>query len=88
VTFREAQAHTASGGSSVVSKPPARLGMNRITSWVQAGDFEGVLTIDIGIIQPMPQSNPQFPVRAVEVEKVTAQGQHLYVVAIDIDATG
>jgi len=25
--------------------------------------------------------------RAIEVEKVTAQGQHLYVVAIDVDAT-
>jgi hypothetical protein len=32
-------------------------------------------------------SNPQFPVRTTEMEKVTAQGEHLYVVAIDIDAT-
>ena len=36
---------------------------------------------------PSPQSNPQIPVRATEVEKITAQGRHLYVVAIDIDAT-
>jgi len=26
-------------------------------------------------------------VRAIEVEQVTAQGQHRYIVAIDIDAT-
>jgi hypothetical protein len=37
---------------------------------------------------PNPQSNPQIAVRATEVAKVTAQGQHLYVVAIDIDAAG
>jgi hypothetical protein len=88
VTFREAQAHTASGRSSVVSQPPARLGLSRMVSWAQAGDFEGVLTYGIGIAWPNPQSNPQFAVRAMEVEKVTAQGQHVYVVAIDIEATG
>ena len=36
---------------------------------------------------PIPQSNPQIAVRATEVEKVTSRGQHLYVVAIDVDAT-
>jgi hypothetical protein len=88
VTFRLAQAHTASGRSSVISQPPAQLGLNRMVSWAPAGDFEGVVTVGIGISWPNPQSNPQFPVRATEVEKVTAQGRHLYVVAIDIDATG
>jgi hypothetical protein len=57
-------------------------------SWAQAGDFEGGLTYGIGIAWPNPLSNPQFAVRAVEVGKATAQGQHRYVVAIDIDATG
>ena len=84
VIFREAQAHTDSGVSSVVTRPPAQLGLSRMVSWVQAGDFEGVLTVGIGIDRPVLQSNPQFPVRAYEVEKVTAQGQHLYVIAIDI----
>jgi hypothetical protein len=88
VTFHLAQAHTASGRSSVVTQPPAQLGLNRMVSWAQAGDFEGVVTVGIGISWPSPQSNPQIPVRAMELEKVTAQGQHLYVVAIDIDATG
>jgi hypothetical protein len=87
VTFRQAQAHAASGRSSVVSQPPVRLGFSRMVSWRPAGDFEGVLTIGIGIAWPIPHSNPQFAVRALEVERVTAQGQHLYIVAIDIDAT-
>jgi len=87
VTFRLAQAHTASGRSSIAVQPPAQLGLNRMASWAQAGDFEGVVTIGIGLTWPSSQSNPQIPVRATEVEKVTAQGRHLYVVAIDIDAT-
>jgi len=87
VTFRLAQAHTASGRSSVAVQPPAQLGLNRMASWAQAGDFEGVVTIGIGVTWPSSQSNPQIPVRATEVEKVTARGRHLYVVAIDIDAT-
>lgn len=87
VTFRLAQAHTASGRSSVAVQPPAQLGLNRMTSWAPAGDFEGVVTFGIGVTWPSSQSNPQIPVRATEVEKVTAQGRHLYVVAIDIDAT-
>jgi hypothetical protein len=87
ITFRLAQAHTAGGGSSVVTQPPAQLGLNRMASWAPAGDFEGVVTIGIGVTWPSSQSNPQIPVRATEVEKVTAQGRHLYVVAIDIDAT-
>jgi hypothetical protein len=87
VTFRLAQAHTASGRSSVAVQPPAQLGLNRMASWAQAGDFEGVITFGIGVTWPSSQSNPQIPVRATEVEKVTVQGRHLYVVAIDIDAT-
>jgi len=87
VIFRNAQAHTDSGAPSILTRPPAHLGLSRMVSWVQAGDFEGVVTIGIGIDRPVPHSNPQFPVRAYEAEKVTAQGQHLYVVAIDIDAT-
>jgi len=87
ITFRLAQAHTASGRSSVAVQPPARLGLDRMVSWAPAGDFEGVVTIGIGVTWPSTQANPQIPVRATEVEKVTAQGQHLYVVAIDIDAT-
>jgi len=86
VTFRLAQAHTASGRSSVAVQPPAQLGLNRMASWAQAGDFEGVVTFGIGVTWRSSQSNPQIPVRATEVEKVSAQGRHLYVVAIDTDA--
>ena len=87
VTFHEAQAHTATGGTSIVSQPPPGLGMTRMVSWAPVGDFEGALTCGIGIAWPIPQSNPQFAVRVTEVEKVTSQGQHRYVVAFDVDAT-
>ncbi len=86
VTFRQAQAHTVQGSSSVQSEPPARLGLTRMTRWAQAGDFEGVLTFGIGIFWPVPHSNPQIPIRITEVEKVSSHGTHLYVVAIDVDA--
>ncbi len=87
VTFHEAQAHTASSRASIVSQPPPGLGMTRMASWAPAGDFEGVLTYGIGIAWPIPQSNPQFAIRVTEVEKVTSQGRHLYIVAFDVDAT-
>lgn len=86
VTFRQAQAHTTSGSSSVVSQPPRHLGYARMVDWAQGGDFEGVLSYGIGIASPVPHSNPQFPVRTTEVEKVNGQGQRLYIVAIDISA--
>lgn len=87
IIFRQAQAHTGTGASAIVSQPPAHLGLTRMASWARAGDFEGVLTVGIGIDRPVLHSNPQFPVRVTEVEKVTAQGRHLYVVAFDVDAT-
>lgn len=87
VTFRQAQAHTAIGQSSVASQPPTLLGFSEMVSWAPAGDYEGVLSYGIGTHRAILQSNPQTAVRAVEVEQVTAQGQHLYIVAIDIDAT-
>ena len=86
VTFNQAQAHTASGASSIASQPPAHLGLGRMVAWAPAGDFEGVLSYGIGVGWPASHANPQFPVRTVEVEKVTSQGQHLYIVAFDINA--
>lgn len=86
VIFREAQAHTNSGASSIVSQPPAQLGMTRMVAWAPAGDFEGVLTFGVGIHQQIKHANPQYQVRTVELEKVTAQGRHLYVVAFDIES--
>ena len=50
------------------------------------GVLEIVFTYGIGITWPVPHSNPQFAVRAYEVETATASGQHRYTVAIDIDA--
>jgi len=87
VTFREAQAHSASGASSIVTAPPAHLGLSRMASYAPAGDFEAVLTYGIGITRPVSLSNPQYAVRAYELELLTAQGQHRYVVAIDVDAS-
>ena len=88
IVFHAAVAHTADGtASTIVSQPSRHLGLNRMVDYSEAGDFEGYLTYGIGIAWPVAHSNPQFPVRAYEVETVTASGQHLYTVAIDIDAT-
>jgi hypothetical protein len=58
-----------------------------MADYALGGDFEGVLTYGIGVTSPVEHSNPQFPVRAYEVETVTVSGQHRYTVAIDIDAS-
>lgn len=88
ITFRQAQAHTDQGSSSIQSEPPARLGLTRMTSWAQAGDFEGLLTVGVGISWPDPHSNAEIPIRITEIAKASSNGTHLYVVAIDVDATG
>jgi hypothetical protein len=87
IVFRQAQAHGDSGTDSVLAGPPTHLGYPRMASYARAGDFEGVLTYGIGISWPVATANPQIAVRAYEVEQVSATGQHLYVVAIDVDAT-
>ncbi len=87
IVFTQAQAHTADGThSSITSQPVPRIGYQRMADYAQAGDFEGVLTYGIGIIRPVLHPNPQFAVRAYEVETVAVSGQHRYTVAIDIDA--
>ncbi len=88
IVFNQAQSHTADGTQSTITSQPARyIGYQRMADFAQAGDFEGVLSYGIGITQPVLHSNPQFPVRAYELETVTATGQHRYVIAIDIDAS-
>lgn len=88
IVFSGAQAHTDDGTRSTIMSQPSRyIGFTRMTDFAQAGDFEGVLTYGIGISWPIPHSNPQFAVRAYEVETVTAAGQHRYTVAVDIDAS-
>jgi hypothetical protein len=42
------------------------------------------LTYGIGVARPVLHSNPQSAVRAYEVVTITVNGQHRYVVAIDI----
>jgi hypothetical protein len=86
IVFQPAQAHTSDGtASTIVSKPPTHLGMSRMIAYKQAGDYEAVLTYGIGITYPVEHSNPQIPVRVVEVTYVNAQGAHRYVVAFDVD---
>jgi hypothetical protein len=88
IVFTQARAHTADGTrSTIVSQPGRPIGYQWMTDFAQAGDFEGVLTYGIGVTRPVLHSNPQTMVRAYEVETVTASGQHLYVVAIDIDGS-
>ncbi|WP_427006462.1 AMIN-like domain-containing (lipo)protein [Pseudarthrobacter sp. H2] len=86
VVFHSAQAHSADGTSStIVSAPPESVGYKAITSYAQAGDFEGYVSYGIGVGRPMG-TVPQTKVRVYEVEKIE-QGQHLYVVAVQLDST-
>ncbi len=88
IVFTQAQAHTVDGADSSIASQPARpLHLTRMVDYAQVGDFEGVLSYGVGVARPFWHSNPQFAVRAYEVETVTAGGQHLYTVAIDVDAT-
>lgn len=88
IAFTPAQAHTQDGtASTIVSQPPANLGMSRMVGYAQAGDFEAHLTYGIGMTYPVRESNAQIQVRAYEVTYVNAQGAYRYVVAIDVDAS-
>ncbi len=87
IVFSPAQAHTTDGtASSILSQPPAHLGLSRMVAYAQAGDFEGYLIYGIGITYPNPQSNPQIQVRVYEVTYINGLGDHRYVVAFDVDA--
>lgn len=86
VVFRGAQAHTADGTASTITSAPApSIGYPAVTSYAPAGDFEGVLSYGIGVGRPV-EAVPETKVRVYEVEKIE-RGQHLYVVAVQLDAT-
>jgi hypothetical protein len=91
IVFTPAQAHAADGTqSSIVTQPPAQLGLKRMADYAQGGDFEGYVSYGIGInwphAQSSPRSNPPIPVRLYEVTYLNGQGEYRYVVALDIDA--
>ena len=86
VVFHGAQAHTADGTASTITSAPApAIGYPALTSYAPAGDFEGVLRYGIGVGRPM-DTVPETRVRVYEVEKIE-RGQHLYVVAVQLDAS-
>ena len=86
VVFHGAQAHTADGKASTIkSSPKPSIGYRALTRYAPAGDFEGVLSYGIGVGRP-GTAVPQTKVRVYEVEKIE-QGRHLYVVAIQLDAS-
>lgn len=86
IVFTNAQAHTATMPvrSSIVSQPRRPLDYERIVDYARAGDFEAVLTYGLGMTWDIPQSNPQFMVRVIEVETVTPTDQHQFTVAFDV----
>jgi hypothetical protein len=87
IVFTRAQAHTDDGtASTITSRPPAQLGLSRLASYAQAGDFEGYLTYGLGIAWPIPESNPQIQLRVSEVTYVNGP-DHRYVIAFDVDAS-
>lgn len=86
VVFHGAQAHTADGtASTITSAPDPSLGYQALTSYAAAGDFEGVVSYGIGVGRPV-ETVPETKVRVFEVEKI-AGGQHLFVVAVQLDTT-
>ena len=86
VVFRDAQAHKADGTASTITRQPApAIGYPALTSYAPAGDFEGVLSYGIGVGHPK-ETVPETRVRVYEVEKIE-RGQHVYVVAVQLDAT-
>jgi hypothetical protein len=86
VVFHGAQAHSADGkGSTIKSSPAPSIGYRALTRYAPAGDFEGVLSYGIGVGRP-GTAVQQTKVRVYEVEKIE-QGRHLYVVAIQLDAS-
>jgi hypothetical protein len=60
IRFTQAAAHDASG-STLDSAPPVHLGYPAISSYAQAGDFEGVLTYGVGNSRTIHESNGQIP---------------------------
>ena len=84
IRFTPAQAHTEDGASSVVSAPDGAVGFTAITSYADAGDYEGYVTYGVGIGRA--GSTAQSQIRVIEVEKIE-QGQHLFVVAVQVDQT-
>ncbi|WP_445153600.1 AMIN-like domain-containing (lipo)protein [Arthrobacter sp. Hor0625] len=86
VAFHGAQAHTSDGKASTIkTSPPQAIGYRALTRYAPAGDFEGVLSYGLGVGRPGTAA-PQTKVRVYEVEKIE-QGRHLYVVAIQLDAS-
>ena len=86
VVFQGTGAHTSDGAASTIkTQPPEYLGYTALTSYVPAGDYEGFLSYGIGVGQPR-ETVPETKVRVYEVEKIE-QGQHVYVVAVQLDAT-
>lgn len=87
VTFHGtgSRANSGSGASTVKTAPREQIGYKALTSYKAAGDFEGVLSYGIGVGRPA-KNIPQTKVRIYEVEKIE-QGQHVFVVAIQLDAT-
>ena len=86
VAFQGTDAHTPDGSASTItSQPPGTIGYRALTSYANAGDWEGVLTYGIGVGRPT-ETVPETKVRVYEVEKIE-QGKRLYVVAIQLDAS-
>ena len=86
VVFQGTDAHTPDGSASTITGPPA--GNDRLQGLdelLHAGDFEGVVSYGIGVGRP-GEPVPETRVRVYEVEKIE-QGQHLYVVAVQLDTT-
>ena len=83
IGFTEAQAHDASGSSTISAQPPTSIGFNTLKGYGFAGDFEAHLTYALGI-QVAPGSDQVVPIRAGELTKSDGAGGTFYVVHVDV----
>ncbi len=81
--FVQAQAHDATGQSTIVSAANQHIGFPNLKSYGFAGDFEGYLSFGLGV-QVAPNSDQVLPVRIGELRKPDGKGGFVYVVAVDI----
>jgi hypothetical protein len=83
VGFVDAQAHNASGSSTITAQPPTSIGFNTLKGYGFAADLEGHVTYALGI-QVASGSDQALPVRAGELKKDDGFGGTFFVVHVDV----
>ncbi|MFI7576537.1 hypothetical protein [Micromonospora sp. NPDC049497] len=73
VRFQQAQAHDEAGRSTLVAAPPRTIGYPTLLGWAPAGDFEGQVSVGLGL-------SGRWPVRLAE----STRPDGIHVVSVDV----